>query len=211
MPLPVIAAEGEWSAVGMYTSLRRITTEQLASLQTNPGLTARYVDPDDDEYGWAEGFPQGPVLDLDKSWQVLHYLLNGDPVGGEPPLKDAVMGRTAIGESMAYGHAHYLTPDQVSAVANALNGIEETRLRAAFDPAKLDEAKVYPGAWLPRIPAPEPKGLFRGRNARSEAIAQARSRQMTEFLDFAMGRYRALVAFYHEAATKGEAVLVWIA
>ncbi len=197
--------------MGMYTSLRRITAAELAGLQANPDLTARYVDPDDDEYGWTEWYPKGPVLDLDKSWQVLHFLLNGDPIEGEPPLKDAVRGRTAIGGNMAYGPALYLTPEQVRAVADALKPVAEAGLRAAFDPAKLEAKKVYPGAWLPRTPPPQPKGLFRRNDTRSGAIAQAHARQMTEFLDFAMDRFRALGTFYQDASRAGDAVLVWIA
>jgi hypothetical protein len=196
----------------MYASLRRITTQQLTDLQAQPELTEKYADPDDNEYGAAEWYPAGPMLDLDKSWQLIHFLLTGDPWNGEPPLKDAILGGTPLGGELGYGPMRYLTPDQVRSVAESLSGVQEQRLRAAFDPAKLAREEVYPGLWLPQPQAvPKQRGLFgRRQPGPSEDLAESHRKDMADFLDFTMEKFRALASFYADAARRGDAVLSWL-
>jgi hypothetical protein len=199
--------------MGMYATLRRLTLQQLADLQAQPELTRRYADPDDGEYGAADWYPAGPMLDLDKSWQLIHFLLVGDPWNGEPPLRDAILGGTPLGGDLGYGPMRYLTPDQVRLVSDSLFEVKEERLRAAFDPAKLAAEEVYPGAWVPRPGPGQPqRGLFgRRQAAMSVDVEEGHRKAMADFLDFAMGKFRALASFYADAARGGDAVLSWLA
>ncbi len=145
------------------------------------------------------------MLDLDKSWHLLHFLLTGDPWGGEPPLKDAIIGGTEIGPDLGSGPAHVLTPVEVGGVASALAVVREADLRSRFRPEALEKAKIYPGLWMP-TPPPAPRGLFRRRAAAAPDDAK-HARDLADFLDFAMANFRALTSFYVAASRDGDAML----
>src|SRR5262249_49894702 len=90
----------------------------------------------------------GRVYSMEKMWWALHFLLTGDAPGcGEPPLAWAVFGADEIGKDTGYGPPRFLTPEQVGAVSAALSALSRDELRVRFDPARFDEAEVYPGVW----------------------------------------------------------------
>src|SRR2546427_8330026 len=132
--------------MGMYGSLRRMRADQLSRLLREPDLTSRLTDSEDEEFGWTEPWPEGPVLDLDKSWQVLHFVLTGDAWEGSGPLRNAILGGTTIGADLGYGPAHYVTPSEVAAVAVALASLSEDLSQSPFDPSPLEGADLHPGA-----------------------------------------------------------------
>jgi len=82
-------------------------------------------------------------LNLDKSWHGIHYLLTGRIDEAPPPLGNAILGGTEIGEDLGYGPARYLTPEQVREVAQALAGITSDDFVRRFDPQKIRRASVY--------------------------------------------------------------------
>ena len=86
-------------------------------------------------------------LDLNKMWHCLHYVLTGTAWEGDAPLSLAILGGTDIGEDTGYGPARYRTPDEVGAVADALNGTSHEVFMARYNPAAMNEAEVYPGRW----------------------------------------------------------------
>lgn len=108
---------------------------------------------DEDEYGassnggGASYGEMGKFFSLDKAWHALHFLLNGHPTEGSGPLFDAILGGTEIGEDMGYGPARVLTPDEVRAVAAALNKVDRTELKKKFDPKMLEKNNIYVGDW----------------------------------------------------------------
>jgi hypothetical protein len=85
-------------------------------------------------------------LDIDKTWHIIHFLLNGDPWQGDGALGALVLGGTEIGdgEEMGYGPARYLLPDEVAEVAAALAPIPAATLLSRFDAAAVARAKIYP-------------------------------------------------------------------
>ncbi|MFI4860203.1 MAG: YfbM family protein, partial [Phycisphaerales bacterium JB063] len=80
-------------------------------------------------------------------WHAIHFLLNGEVYGGDPPLCNAVLGGEPIGEDAGYGPARYLTPEQVADVAATLKSISRESLLAKFDAAALTENSIYPSIW----------------------------------------------------------------
>jgi hypothetical protein len=127
--------------------------------------------------------PGGPLLDLDKAWHGIHYLLTGGEVwGGNGPLADAVLGGQTIGPDVGYGPARLLLPEQVAAVARALAEVSPETLAVSFDPAAMDQAGVYPQIWD----------------------------EGQEALDYLLSYYQRLAAFYERAARQGNAVLLAI-
>lgn len=86
----------------------------------------------------------GPKLDIDKSWQALHYILNGgqegnsSPLGAAVPLTSHYIGHYSDAEVFA------LEPDEVKLTAEALEGIEEAWLREHYPFRQMMEEGVYP-------------------------------------------------------------------
>lgn len=87
----------------------------------------------------------GKYFSLDKSWHALHFLLNDHPTDGSGPLFDAILGGTEIGEDMGYGPPRVLTPNEVRAVAAALNKLDKTSMKKKFDPKAMEKHEIYVG------------------------------------------------------------------
>jgi hypothetical protein len=131
------------SMIGEY---RRITSGQLYDLQEalrrDPYAVSAFLHPEGRSYDKPD-----PRLRIGKAWHGVHFLLNGKPWEGEPPLVSAVLGGTEIGDDLGYGAVRYLTPEQVREVAAALNEVEEVDLRSRFDASRFAAANIYPRGW----------------------------------------------------------------
>jgi len=82
-------------------------------------------------------------LCLEKSWHVLHFLITGKAGAASPPLGNAILGGTSIGDVLGHGPARYLDPQQVGEVADALKRLNPEDLGERFDPTVLLEEHVY--------------------------------------------------------------------
>jgi CRP-like cAMP-binding protein len=91
-----------------------------------------------------QGGPTEEGLNLEKSWHVLHYLLTGKPEEAPPPLGDAILGGTEIGDDLGYGPARFLTAQQVREVAKALAAVSNEDLASHFDLDAMIAARIYP-------------------------------------------------------------------
>ncbi len=127
----------------------------------------------------AKATTPGPYS-LEKMWQAVHFLITGQEWEGDPPLSLAVFGHEEIGEDGGYGPARYLTPEEVRTVSAALSAITTEELRRRFDPAAFEAAEVYPNVW-----DEDPDDLF-------EEIESY---------------FSGLVAYYRDAASRGNAML----
>ncbi len=123
----------------------------------------------------------GPVLEIDKAWHGLHFLLCGLPEGGDPPFGLAVLGGTALGDDLGYGPARYLIPTEVRDVATALAEVEADALAARFSAKALQDAEVYPGGW-----------------------------ESDDCLAWLLDAYQSLRTFYQDAAERGNAALLYL-
>lgn len=86
--------------------------------------------------------------DLDKAWHGIHFMLTQTAWEGEAPLNFLLHGGTEIGEiDVGYGPARGLTSAEVRTVAEALRNIDESFMRARFDPALMMELEIYPTIW----------------------------------------------------------------
>lgn len=92
------------------------------------------------------------VIDLDKAWHGIHYLLTGDvgPTdtildflmdGGEPLGPDA-------GQDLGYGPARAYDNPAVGELSTALNALQLADLRARYNPEDMSEQGIYPDIWL---------------------------------------------------------------
>src|SRR5215475_13378114 len=120
-------------------------------------------------------------LDIDKTWHIIHFLLNNHAWEGSGALFGAVLGGTELtDEDLDYGPARYLTPADVGATAQAIKQVSFNELWSSLDEARIHEADLYSET------APE-----------SEAYVRE--------------NYQALQAFFLKAATSNEAIILWLA
>jgi hypothetical protein len=91
--------------MSMIGSYRRVDESALQRLLDKPEELSDFLFSDDDS---------DSRLDIDKTWHVIHFLLNGDPWNGMQPLANVVLGGTQIStEDLGYGPARYLTISEV--------------------------------------------------------------------------------------------------
>jgi Domain of unknown function (DUF1877) len=136
-------------------------------------LDVLYPEPEDADY-------TARYLDIDKTWHIIHFLLNDHPWQGSGPLFGAVLGGAELtDEDICYGPARYLTSAEVDATSRAIQQIGFDELWAGLDAARIREADLY---WET---TPE-----------SEAYVRE--------------NYQALQAFFLRAANSNEAMILWL-
>jgi Domain of unknown function (DUF1877) len=209
--------------MGMYGRLRQVTLTELANLKVNPEEVEEFIhgkaenaeaaeaaldrvkklvtdfqlsekasDPIEQQKLRAEiledlkaagvrlpGETPESGLSIEKSWQVIHYLLTGKIDQAPPPLGNAILGGEEIGQERDYGRVRFLSPVQVREVAYALSGISRDVLFQRFDIESMKAAKIYP---------------------RMDHLD----------LEWVMHYFESLSRYYAEAATNGNAMLLWI-
>jgi hypothetical protein len=129
------------------------------------------------------------VLNLDKAWHGVHYVMCGEAEPGAALLSQPVMGGVPLGEDdegfSGYGPARYFTPKQVAEISQAMSRPElEQEAATRFDAATMSRLEIYPGWHLP------------------EAKSDAKSD-----LEWLMDSFRRLRNFYSDAAVKNQAVV----
>lgn len=87
--------------------------------------------------------PPPDVLDLHKSWHILHYALTGRAEGGALPAATLLAGGTEIGRDLGYGRARNVTAAATSTFATYLTGIDVATLTASLVPAVMRIQKIY--------------------------------------------------------------------
>ena len=127
----------------------------------------------------AQWFADGEPLDLGEAWHGLHVLLNGSAWGGSPPLYDAVLGGTPLGDPTSYEPIRFVAPADVKAVAAALPSAEE--LTPRFTHAKLRQAEAYP---------------------------ERRWAEADVLTSFLLPAYAMLTTLFRQAADRGDAILI---
>jgi hypothetical protein len=92
----------------------------------------------------AGAFGEDPdVLNLQKSWHTLHYLLTGSAFPADSPVGRAILGGQEIGPDLGYGPGRILTPDQVQEVAVSLSQVAKEDLAQRFVLSSMTAAKIY--------------------------------------------------------------------
>ena len=85
-------------------------------------------------------------LDIDKTWNIIHFLLTGDVLQGAPPHRDVILGGEPIGDhDVGYGPARLLWAAEVKKVSDLLAGLPAPELLKNFDVEAVASADVYPG------------------------------------------------------------------
>jgi hypothetical protein len=160
--------------MSMIGNFLQITPAQLQSLVENPSSVEAFIYADDSD--------RADSIDIDKAWHGIHFMLTGDAWEGEPPLGNVVLGGTEIGGDAGYGPAHYLSPEELRAAAEALRELPPDEFARRFDAKNLSANSIYPQIWD----------------------------EGDEALDYLRHFYETLRAYYLDAAAKGNAMLKYL-
>jgi hypothetical protein len=82
------------------------------------------------------------LLDLHKSWHVLHYLFTGEADAGTPPA-DALLGGRELGEDMGYGPPRLHEPEATAAFARFLEPLTADALKRRLDLRRMSSLGIY--------------------------------------------------------------------
>lgn len=137
--------------MGMRAYFVSIDVKELEEIIANPKMTEDILFPSeyDEEDQEEELVIPYKFIDIDKSWQEIHFLLCGEPYGGELPLSNTILGGEGIGDDLGYGPARYLTAEEVKDVAKDLAGISMDGFKERFESQKelMKVVNLYPGVW----------------------------------------------------------------
>lgn len=164
--------------MGMIAYIAGVDEVTMARLLANPDEVAAVIYPPD---GHAEG---ADVVDLDKAWHCIHFMLTGSAVDTAPTAGWSILGGTELGEDMGMGPARVLAPAQVRSVASALDDIDDDAFKARYAPDAMMAAEVY----------------------LSDSLAADGDAAM----DYIGQNYRSLRTFYRDIAAKGHGAILWL-
>ena len=122
------------------------------------------------------------ICDIYKAWNGILFLLQKLAKNDDSVLHRAVLGGTPFGEDMGYGPAMYISKEDVAEISKLLTDIDEAGLREAFDAEEMAEADIY---------------CFDAKRAEED-------------LDFYVGHYVTMQAFYQIAAKENQAVIQYL-
>jgi hypothetical protein len=161
--------------MGISLRLQSIPREQFQALLENSVLVDDLLN-DDERYAMLHRH-----LDIGKSWHGIHYLLTGSAAAVAGPLSYAILGGTRILKDGKPISTSYLSPEQVRALASALDLTSAADLRERFDPNAMKAHAIYPTVIWKENPDDE--------------------------LEILLDDFQRLVAFYRTNANRGDAVL----
>jgi hypothetical protein len=163
------------SMIGNY---KRLSEDRLNELLAKSETIMDFLYPDDDPTSELE-----TDLDIDKTWQAIHFLLTGDAWKGLPPLANAALGGTELGEEdVGYGPARYLSVSEVAEVAAHLSVISKEELISRFNLNQFREREIYPDGWV----------------------------GSDEEMNYITGYYLKLVSFFQDASKSNSAMLLYL-
>ena len=88
------------------------------------------------------------LLDIDKMWDVLHFVLTGvdssEPIEGNP-LSEAVVGVTSLEEVSEF--IAYIEKDRVADIISALENFDIDAALESFSMEACKKAELYPDIW----------------------------------------------------------------
>lgn len=130
--------------MSMIGNLLRVTKTELDEYLKDSSLLEKSIyDEETDE--------ENPnLVDIDKSWDGILFLLTGQNVANtDHPLAKVLFSGQLIDEEqdMGYGPAHYLTPEQVKELNQQIATITIADLKQKYDPKRMEEMEVYPTIW----------------------------------------------------------------
>jgi hypothetical protein len=127
------------------------------------------------------------MVDLHKSWQIIHYVLTGTPDSGPAPLNVLLSGGEEVGEDLGYGPARIIDARAMQDFAKALAAFDLDAVLKRLDIERMAAAGVY----------------CVGEDDDPEAQAIELEEDMRQY-------FPALKAFAQKAAAERQGALIWM-
>ena len=90
----------------------------------------------------------GDMIDIDKAWHGIHFLLTGSAWEGKGILSFIINNGRNIGDiDVGYGPARAFSAAETREIYLALKGVALAELRAAYNPHKFAARDIYPDIW----------------------------------------------------------------
>jgi hypothetical protein len=125
--------------MGMFSCLAPADEDQINELLIDPEGVSEFLEELEEEER---------VIDLDKSWHGIHFLLTGSAEDGEEPLCYLINGGEEIGDGDDdFGPPRALRPNQIANWATTLSAISSDDLRKRYDPKAMMQLEIYPTIW----------------------------------------------------------------
>jgi hypothetical protein len=122
--------------MGMVLYLRRASAPDIDRMRATPDQLGDFV------YG--DGEPNSDLVDFDKAWHALHYLLTGSADATKSPLSLLLGDWETFGQDEnGFGGGWIAPPKALQAFNAALSRITDVDLRARYDPAAMHAEDVY--------------------------------------------------------------------
>ena len=166
--------------MGMIGNYLRVTKDELENYLADSSLLEDRVYDD-------ENHNDINLIDVDKSWEGLFFLLTGKSLAtaeeASTPLLWTLTPPQEIDtdQDMGYGPATYTTIEQTKEVNDALNKISVDELRNKYNGKLMKEMGIYPEIW-----------------------------DNNESLEYLIEHFNTVKEFYNKAAAGNQAVIIFI-
>ncbi|SEF71350.1 YfbM family protein [Paenibacillus sp. UNC499MF] len=128
-----------------------------------------------------------PGLDIDRTWEAIHFLLCGSIADGEPPLGYVVPITSDKGIDFGSFGAFSLRAEQVAEALQAMSELDEAQLRLRYDFPVMLKEEVYP--------------LEAGIHSDEDA---------DEFFAYLLQHFNEIRRFYSQTAAEGKGLIFYI-
>lgn len=162
------------AVIGCFAPISSVT---LKHLHDNPDEIRDFIFADG-----GSGVPPG-TIDIDETWDGLHFLLGRQHPDFISPESLAVLGGIKIGDDLGHGPARVHTPAAVRIIALCLEDLSPDHLVMQYDAERMDAIGVYPKRWRER-----------GEDG----------------LDYIMDGYLRLFRFYNDARLRCTGMILWL-
>jgi len=129
--------------MGMIANYQYLSNENLKEMKNFNGEEDKIFEEVEDWNEEAE-----ILLDIDKMWDVLHFVLTGvdssEPIDGDP-LSEAVVGVTSLEEVSEF--IAYIEKDRVADIISALENFDIDAALESFSMEACKKAELYPNIW----------------------------------------------------------------
>lgn len=160
--------------MGMIGNLLRVTQTELDAYLKDSSLLEKRIYQEENQ----------KLVDIDKSWDGIHYLLTGRSVGDNThPLTKVFFSGQLVDtdQDLGNGPAHFVTPEQVKEINAQISKLTRDELAIRYDPKKMSSLHIYPNIW-----------------------------EMDEVLDYLLEYFESVQELYALAAQNDEAVVTFI-
>ncbi len=122
--------------MGMVWVVRAASDDDVVSLRADPESIYDFVNPEDLS-------PDYQILDLDKQWHAVHFLLTGSAGPVDSPLSFILGTYEEVGPDHGYGPAWFIPSEAIRAFHSALAKHSDEEWARRYDASTAVAEQVY--------------------------------------------------------------------